>query len=165
MMIILMTNRSTGISNVQCWWQWREAGQVIKSGWKRMQELQSNGTLYINTRCILAWEMAFWPAQSPRYNTERASLPSWRKQHGWRTPSSDLSTTFALTSKSLWDISDPNLATIKSRLTFENKQEYNTRWDTCKLPAFFSVLVNSFSNWQSAWAIILYQVTLVTDYR
>lgn len=73
----------------------------------------------------------------PWQNTERASLPSWRKQHGRRTPPSDLSTPFALTSNSLWDISNPNIATIKSRFTFENKQEYHTRWDACKLPAFF----------------------------
>jgi len=34
---------------------------------------------------------------------------------------------FALTYKLLWEISDPNIATIKSKLTSENKQEYHTR--------------------------------------
>lgn len=142
-----------------------EAGQVTKLGWKRMQQSwKITGTRCICTCCVFTWEMAFGAAQSPPC-TEGASLPSWSKQHRWRTPPSDLSTPFALTSKSLWDISDPNIATIKSRFTLENKQEYHTRWDACKLPAIFLVLVNSFSNWQSTWTMALYQVTLVTDYR
>lgn len=80
MMIILMTNRSMGLSNVQRWWQWREAGQVIKLGWKMMQgSYKVTGIHYIYTGCVFTWEMAFWAAQSPRYNTERAPLLSWRK--------------------------------------------------------------------------------------
>lgn len=100
-------------------------------------KLGSNwNSLFIYSLCIYLRD-GILTSTIPRYNSERAPLPSWRKRHGWRTPSSDLSTPFALTSKSLWDISDPNIATIKSRLTFENKQEYHTRWDACKLPEFF----------------------------
>lgn len=138
-MIILVTNRSMGISNVQRWWQWREAGQVIKLGWERMQgSYKGIGTHHIYTHtytgCVFTWEMAFWAAQSP--GTTLRGLLCWAGGR-WRTPPSDLSTPFALTSMSLWDISDPNTATIKSRLTFENKQEYHTRWDAWKLPAVF----------------------------
>lgn len=95
-----------------------------------------------NLRYIFIWKMAFCLAQPPRYNTDRASLLSWKKRCRGRTASSDLSTPFALTYKLLWEISDPNIATIKSRLNFENKQEYHTRWYTCKLQAlyFWSIL-------------------------
>lgn len=102
-------------------------------GWKRIQESYK----VIGTRCVFYLRDGILTSTIPPIQHWEGSSAELEETAGGRTPSSDLSTPFALTSKSLWDIADPNIATIKSRLTFENKQEYHTRWDACKLPALF----------------------------
>lgn len=135
---------------------------AVERGWPGYKIGMKKDAGKLHRLCVYLRDGIFSSTIPPVQHWEGSSA---ELEEGWRTPSSDLSTPFALTSKLLWDISNPNIATIKSRLTFENKQEYHTRWDACKLPVFFFVLVNSFSNWQSTQGIALLQVPLVTDYR